>query len=77
LYLRDPLRDSFASLSETTTRPNPIQVVEITKNLVGFDRALGCANHVTLGEAWLRAGATWGRVVVSDIEVPTLLLNLV
>ena len=23
-------------------------------NLVGFERALGCANHITIGEAYLR-----------------------
>jgi hypothetical protein len=28
------------------------------KNLVGFERALGCANHITIGEAFLKERST-------------------
>ena len=36
-----------------------VQVVERMKNLVSFERAIGRAQHVTFGEAFLADGVLW------------------
>ena len=37
---------------------NAVRVDESMANLVGFERALGTANHITLGDAFLRGRST-------------------
>ena len=41
-----------------TAGGDAVRVDETIVNLVGFQRALGCANHITLGEGFLKSGST-------------------
>ena len=41
-----------------TAAGDAVRVDETIVNLVGFQRALGCANHITLGEGFLKSGST-------------------
>jgi hypothetical protein len=41
-----------------TADGNAVRVDESMSNLVGFERALGAANHITVGEAFLRGRST-------------------
>lgn len=61
MTLRARLPESMLEVSRTFTvragRP-VVKVEETMKSLVGFERALGRAEHVTIGKAFLRKGRT-------------------
>lgn len=55
-----------------------VSVQETLKNLTKFQRALGVAQHVTVGEAWLKQGCDWacnadkGRTWPEPVEESSL-----